>query len=48
MSAPKFARLTPDLLARKGEAAPSAVVQPIVGFFPDRPRVFGQLRAAID
>jgi len=39
MSAPKFASLTPDLLARKGEAAPSIVAPPIVGFFPERPRV---------
>ena len=39
MSAPKFASLTPDLLARKGEAAPSVMVPPIVGFFPERPRV---------
>ena len=39
MSAAKFASLTPDLLARKGEAAPSAVAPPTVGFFPERPRV---------
>ena len=38
MSAAKFASLTPDLLARKGEALPSVIAPPL-GFFPDRPRV---------
>jgi hypothetical protein len=39
MTAAKFASLTPDLLARKGEAAPSVVVPPAVEFFADKGRL---------
>jgi len=38
MSAANFASLTPDLLARKGEAAPSVIAAPAVDFFADNGR----------
>src|SRR5215831_17307389 len=36
MTAAKFATLTPDLLARKGEAAPSVIAPPAAEFFADK------------
>lgn len=39
MTAAKFASLTPDLLARKGEAAPSVIVTPAAEFFADTGRL---------
>jgi hypothetical protein len=47
MTAVKFASLTPDLLARKGEAAPSIIVSAAAEFFADKDRLAttGPLRA---
>jgi hypothetical protein len=39
MSAAKFASLTADLLARKGEAAPSVIAPPTAEFFADKGRL---------
>lgn len=41
MTAAKFASLTPDLLARKGEAAPSVIAAPAAEFFADNGRLGG-------
>ena len=39
MTAAKFASLTPDLLARKGEASPSVIVSPAAEIFADKGRL---------